>query len=163
MAQRLTRNRGKGVCGGVAAGFADYFNVDPVLVRLGFVLLALANGIGILFYIICWVIMPTNDEQGDSGQMPTGEKVVEEVRVAGEQVRAAGAKVAAEVREQSKDSGRGHMVGGAILVAVGLMFLLDRFSWVFHWPRWLHFGNLWPLILVAIGVAMLMRSRGERA
>ena len=32
--------------GGVAAGFADYFNVDPVFVRLGFVLLALANGIG---------------------------------------------------------------------------------------------------------------------
>lgn len=163
MARRLIRNRRKAVCGGVAAGFADYFNVDPVLVRLGFVLLALANGVGVLFYIICWVIMPTNDEQGASEQVSTGQKVVEEVRVAGEQVRAAGEKVAAEVREQSRDSGRGHMIGGAILVAVGLMFLLDRFSWAFHWPHWLHFGNLWPLILVAVGVAMLMRSREERA
>jgi hypothetical protein len=55
------------------------------------------------------------------------------------------------------------MVGGIVLIAVGLMFLLDRFSWVFHWPHWLRFGNLWPLILVAIGVALLMRSREEKA
>ncbi len=53
MARRLTRNRREAVVDGVGAGFADYFNVDPVLVRLGFVLLAFANGIGLLFYIIC--------------------------------------------------------------------------------------------------------------
>jgi len=147
----------------VAAGFADYFNVDPVLVRLGFVLLALANGVGILFYIIAWVIMPTNEEHDASEHKPAGKQVVEEVRVAGEQVRAAGERVANEVREQTKGSGRGHMIGGAVLVAVGFMFLLDRFSWVFHWPHWLRFGNLWPLILVAIGVSMLMRSREEKA
>jgi len=161
MARRLTRNRRKAVCGGVAAGFADYFNVDPVLVRLGFVLLCFANGIGVLFYIICWVIMPTNEE-GVAGKTSQGEKVAEEVRAAGEQVRAAGEKVVNEVREVG-ESGRGHMIGGAILIILGLMFLLDRFSWVFHWPHWLRFGNLWPLILVAIGVALLVRSREERA
>ncbi len=145
----------------MAAGFADYFNVDPVLVRLGFVLLALANGIGLLFYIICWVIMPTNEE-GVPQQTSTGAKVAEEVRAAGEQVRAAGEQVANEVREV-RESGRGRMIGGVILIVLGLMFLLDRFSWVFHWPHWLRFGNLWPLILVAIGVSMLMRSREKRA
>ena len=161
MAQRLTRNRRKAVIGGVAAGFADYFNVDPVLARLGFVLLFLANGIGLLFYIICWVIMPTNEE-GVPQQTSTGEKVAEEVRAAGEQVRAAGERVANEVREV-RNGGRGRMIGGVVLIVLGLMFLLDRFSWMFHWPHWLRFGNLWPLILVAIGVSMLMRSREERA
>ena len=49
------------------------------------------------------------------------------------------------------------------LIGLGSMLLLDRFSWMFRWPYWLRFGNLWPLILVAIGVALLMRSREERA
>ncbi len=149
------------MCGGVAAGFADYFNVDPVLVRLGFVLLAFADGIGLVFYIICWVIMPTNEE-GVPEQTSPGEKVAAEVRAAGEQVRAAGEKVVHEVR-QAGESGRGHMIGGVILIVLGLMFLLDRVSWVFHWPHWLRFETLWPLILVAIGVGLLMRSREERA
>jgi phage shock protein PspC (stress-responsive transcriptional regulator) len=155
MARRLARNRRKAVCGGVAAGFADYFDVDVVLVRLAFVLLALFNGIGILFYILCWVIMPTEAQDGEPETMSTGEKVVEEVRVAGE-------KVTRKVRD-AHESGRGQRIGGAILIVLGTMFLLDRFSWMFHWPHWLHFGSLWPLILVAVGVAMLLRSRERRS
>ncbi len=147
--------------GGVAAGVADDFNVDPVILRLGFVLLAFANVIGLLFNIICWVIMPTNEEDVPEQTSP-GEKVAAEVRAAGEQVRAAGEKVVNEVRE-ARESGRGHMLGGVVLIVLGLMFLLDRFSWAFYWPQWLRFGNLWPLILVDIGVGLLMRSREERA
>ena len=169
--------------GGVAAGFADYFNVDPVFVRLGFVLLALANGIGLLFYVICWVIVPTQDD-GVAQQTPAGEHVVEEAaaagvdvaeeargageqvaeeaRAAGERIRAAGENVVNEVRDVA-ESGRGHMIAGVILIVVGSVFLLDRFAWMFHWPRWLSFENLLPLVLVAIGVRLLMRAREERA
>ena len=161
MVQRLTRNRREAVCGGVAAGFADYFNVDAVLVRLGFVLLAFANGIGLLFYVICWVIMPVNEEETPE-QMSPGDQVTEEVRAAAQQVRAAGERVVNEVREAG-DTGRGHMIAGIILIVLGSIFLLDRLSWMFRWPYWLSWGYLWPLILVAIGVALLMRSREEKA
>ncbi len=153
MARRLTRNRRDGMCGGVAAGFADYFDVDAVLIRLGFVLLTFVSGVGLVFYVICWVIMPTDDA---SGVHPSAaDNVVKDVRAAGE-------RVASDVRA-ARASGRGQMIGGAILVGLGLMLLADRFSWMFYWPYWLRFGNLWPLILVAIGVAMLMRSREEGA
>ena len=64
MARRLTRNRRDAMCGGVAAGFADYFDVDAVLIRLGFVLLTFVSGVGLVFYVICWVIMPNNEEEG---------------------------------------------------------------------------------------------------
>mgnify|MGYP001187152348 CR=1 FL=1 len=165
MAQRLARNRRDAVCGGVAAGFADYFNVDPVLVRLGFVLLAFANGIGILFYLICWGIMPTLDDderaEGAAGQTSPGERVTDEVRAAAGQVRAAAHRVASEVKEV-RVSGRGHMMLGIALVGLGSILLFDRFAWMFRWPYWLRFGTLWPLILVAIGVALLVRSREER-
>jgi hypothetical protein len=84
------------------------------------------------------------------------------VRAATETVRAAGEKVANEVREAG-EAGRGRMIGGIVLIALGSMFLLDRVSWMFYWPHWLRFENLWPLILMAIGVALLMRSREENA
>jgi phage shock protein C len=43
---------------GVSGGLAEYFNVDPVIVRLIFVLLTLTSGFGIPVYIVLWVIMP---------------------------------------------------------------------------------------------------------
>ena len=91
-----------------------------------------------------------------------GEQVAEEARAAGERIRAAGENVVNEVREVA-GSGRGHMIAGVILIVVGSVFLLDRFAWMFHWPRWLSFENLLPLVLVAIGVRLLMRAREERA
>lgn len=56
---RSTRNR---VLGGVCGGFAQYFNIDPVLVRIIFVLLMLFSGVGILIYIISWILMPASQE-----------------------------------------------------------------------------------------------------
>ena len=44
--------------GGVCAGLAEYFNIDPTLVRLLWVLLALVFGGGVLAYIIFWIVMP---------------------------------------------------------------------------------------------------------
>ena len=43
---------------GVCAGIAEYFNVDPTLVRLAWVLFSLMGGSGILAYIICVIIIP---------------------------------------------------------------------------------------------------------
>ena len=43
---------------GVCAGIAEYFGIDPTLVRLGVALLTLAGGCGILAYIICAIIIP---------------------------------------------------------------------------------------------------------
>ena len=43
-----------GVCGGIA----EYFNIDPTLVRLGWVLFSLLGGSGLLAYIIAAIIMP---------------------------------------------------------------------------------------------------------
>jgi phage shock protein PspC (stress-responsive transcriptional regulator) len=49
---------------GVAGGLAEYFNADPVLVRILFVLLTLlgGGGLGILIYIVLWIVMPEASE-----------------------------------------------------------------------------------------------------
>lgn len=56
--KRLVRPTTNRMVAGVAAGLADYMNLDPTIVRLLFVLLALAGGPGILIYIIMWIVMP---------------------------------------------------------------------------------------------------------
>ncbi|MCB9419339.1 MAG: PspC domain-containing protein [Ardenticatenaceae bacterium] len=56
--KRLVRSTTDRMVAGVAAGLADYMNLDPTIVRLLFVLLALAGGPGILIYIIMWIVMP---------------------------------------------------------------------------------------------------------
>ena len=43
-----------GVCGGVA----EYFNVDPTVVRIVWLLLVLCCGIGAIAYLVCWLLMP---------------------------------------------------------------------------------------------------------
>lgn len=55
---RLTRSRQDRVIAGVCGGLGHYFNLDPVLVRVGFVALTLAAGAGILIYILAAIILP---------------------------------------------------------------------------------------------------------
>ena len=58
MEKRLQRSRTEKMIGGVCGGLADYFSVDPTVVRVLWVLLTLLGGAGILLYVILWVIMP---------------------------------------------------------------------------------------------------------
>jgi phage shock protein C len=46
------------IVGGVCSGLAESLHVDPIWVRLAFVLLAFMQGIGILLYVILWILMP---------------------------------------------------------------------------------------------------------
>ncbi len=62
MDKKLTRSTQDQMVGGVAAGIADYLNLDPVIVRLIFVLLTLKSGIGPVLYLILWLIMPEEEE-----------------------------------------------------------------------------------------------------
>ncbi len=58
MEKRLTRSTNNQMIAGVAAGIANYFNIDSTIVRLIFVVTALTGGPGILAYLIMWVLMP---------------------------------------------------------------------------------------------------------
>ena len=57
MNKKLYRSRDNRMVGGVCAGLAKYFELDPTLVRLGMVVLMVLGG-GILIYIIAWLIVP---------------------------------------------------------------------------------------------------------
>ena len=103
----LRRSRDERVIGGVCGGLGRYLGIDPVLLRIAFVILAIAGGGGILLYVVSWILIPEQREGEDLGT----------------------------ARPSSIDSTR-LIVGGA-LIAIGTILLLNlslpRFGKYF-WP-----------------------------
>jgi phage shock protein C len=83
--QRLMRSRSDKIVAGVAGGIAQYLAVDPVFVRLAFVIAGL-SGIGLLLYPILWLIMPVEGGSGSAPDQALGEMRHQAARV-GEEVR----------------------------------------------------------------------------
>jgi len=166
--KRLVRDTHHGVIGGVAAGLGQYLNVDPVLVRLAFVLLFFANGFGLLAYLICWVVIPQGEatapvvsppataaaEQGFEAVRVAGARVADEVRSAADNVRTA----AANARAAAPEPARAQAVIGGFLVVGGALLLADNFGWL-RWPYWFNIETLWPLLLVGLGVGRIVKSQ----
>lgn len=147
MEKRLYRNTRNKMIGGVCTGLAEYFRIDPVLIRLVFVILALHQGIGILAYVILWIVVPARFEPvlaggaaGETGPIPDD----------------AAPETGTALEEKEKTPGKGSLYGGIILIVIGVLFLLDNFipSFGFH--------DFWPLLLIAIGGGMLWNSWPQR-
>lgn len=68
MEKRLYRPADDRVLAGVCSGIAQYFGLDPALVRLGWVLLTFFAGFGFVPYIVAWGVMP--DESGERAALP---------------------------------------------------------------------------------------------
>ena len=61
--KRVYRSKKSKMLAGVCGGIAEYFDVDPVLVRLLFVMLALMGFAGIILYLVAWLIIPESPGQ----------------------------------------------------------------------------------------------------
>ena len=111
MNRRLYRSTEHKVIGGVCGGLGEYFNIDPTLVRLVFVVLTFLHGVAILAYLIGWVIIPaqlvTQPPPASSPPPPPSPK-------------------------------RRSVLPGLILIGLGVLFLLHELVWWFHfhhvWP-----------------------------
>ena len=55
---RLFRSRSQKMISGVCGGLGEYFDVDPVLIRLLFVVTTFISGVGILAYVVLWIVVP---------------------------------------------------------------------------------------------------------
>mgnify|MGYP000005551154 CR=1 FL=1 len=103
MSKRLCRLKEERIIAGVCAGVADYFEIDPTIVRIVWLLSAFA-GFGILAYLVCWIIMPEQNPSVSADSYPNGNSAAD--------------------KEKSKQ------VLGIVLIVVGSIFLIDRF---FQW------------------------------
>jgi phage shock protein PspC (stress-responsive transcriptional regulator) len=152
--------------GGVAAGFASYFGIDPNVVRLIFLVLAFVTGGGFaLVYMLLWLLIPgTASTAADVNQV-----INENVGDMGAQLRGfTGAKAGnggAAQPNGSPNPTQGQLPPNAAsvqprqgnpavaLIAIGVFFLLLNLGFFrfFAWGVW------WPLLLVGLGVMMISR------
>lgn len=56
--KRLYRSRSERILAGVCGGLADYLGLDPVLVRVLWIVVVLSFGLGILAYVLLWLLTP---------------------------------------------------------------------------------------------------------
>jgi phage shock protein C len=59
MDKKLYRSSSQKMIAGVCGGLGEYFNIDPTVVRLGWVLFGLLGGSGLLAYLICVIVIPS--------------------------------------------------------------------------------------------------------
>lgn len=140
MNKRLYRSHKEKMIGGVCGGIAEYFDIDPVLIRILFVVAVFAGGSGILAYIICWIIIP--DQPYSTPVSPTTDSTQP------------GSSQPQPVPEPNNH--KGSTAAGVIFIIIGGLFLADNFLPHFH------FRDFWPLIFIALGIAILSRS-GRRS
>lgn len=69
-AHRLHRGRRGRMIAGVCAGLADHLGVDPVVLRVVFLFLAIGGGFGGLLYLLCWILIPEEVEGAGSPGSP---------------------------------------------------------------------------------------------
>jgi phage shock protein C len=75
--RRILRSRSERMIAGVCGGLAAYFNIDPLIVRLGFALLAMMNGVGIMLYLLLWLLLPNEDSVAADSRGQVRENVDE--------------------------------------------------------------------------------------
>jgi phage shock protein PspC (stress-responsive transcriptional regulator) len=135
---------------GVCGGLAEYFAIDPVIVRLIFVLAVIFGGSGILAYIILWIIIPQKPYiiTPFNTNPPSGENPEEEKKSESSETNMNFANI-------NKNQSNRSIYAGAFLILLGGIFLLDNFVPHFH------FGDFWPLILIGLGFAIILNARNN--
>jgi phage shock protein C len=64
-AKRLYRSRNDKFLAGICGGVGKYLDIDPIIIRLIFIVLLLSVGFGILIYLIAWILVPLEPEDAE--------------------------------------------------------------------------------------------------
>jgi len=122
MEKKLYRSRTSSMIAGVCGGLGEYLKVDPTILRVVAVLLIFAKGIGLLAYLIGWIVIPRRPEM--EAEVVTSER-----------------------------SELSRLLPGLALIVIGLIFLVNNLI------PWFRFSYLWPVVLIVLGVALLLKTQ----
>jgi len=135
------------VIGGVCGGLAEYYDVDPTIVRLATILLVLGLGFPVLAYLVGWIIIPRQPLVMTANQSAGEDATAQYPSEPNQPVETV---PNADTSRKKESSGISSMVPGIALVALGLFALLKGYFW-WHWD------DLLPVGLVVIGVYLILR------
>lgn len=157
MKKKLYRSKKDCVIGGVCGGIAEYFDVDPTLVRLLAILIFFFGGSGIIAYIIGWIIIPQNPN-GNTEDNSENKSEIKGKTKKGTDTDKVSKKVEenlVEERSEGNSERNRNIILGIILIIAGLIFMG---STLFPWITWIAWGTFWPVIIIVVGLVIIIRA-----
>ncbi|MCR4418024.1 MAG: PspC domain-containing protein [Ignavibacteria bacterium] len=139
MNKKLYRSRQNKIIGGVCGGIGKYFDIDPVLIRLLFVLITLFNGAGLILYIILLIILPLEPFNPDEFEIKDFTEIPDE-------------KLANTPSDFNDRKEKTKKIFGIILLIIGTLLFLENFINI------LDFEIIAPLIMILIGLYLIYDS-----
>lgn len=142
---KLYRSVSDRMIGGVCGGLGVFLRIDPVFIRLLFVLLLFGSDFGFILYLLLWILIPEEGKAYGFKEESFGTKV-----------RSMGDDIQGAVTQPHPQSGL--IIGVGLIVVGGLMFI-DRLD--LNWLDWFDLDILWPLLLVVGGITLLFRKKEQ--
>lgn len=142
---KLYRSTTSRVFGGVAGGIAEYFSMDPVIIRIIFVLAAIFGGGGVLIYLVLWIAVP---------ERPFTSTMFNKENSTAHEANKENSPKTESIPDTEKEGRKytGSMIGGIILIGIGALILASRVI-----PQ-VYFSDLWPFVLVVAGIILIVNS-----
>jgi phage shock protein PspC (stress-responsive transcriptional regulator) len=152
---------------GVCGGLAKYFDIDPTIVRVLFVVSIFIGGGGILAYIILWIVVPEEQiifQSAGQGSQTDSDSKESNSHTDKESSKFDSSNFNAEINKKVNDAANEinkimdearsnkKVFGGTILILLGILFLLDNLFPYFD------FGDYWPIILIVLGVGIIIKA-----
>jgi phage shock protein C len=129
--KKLFRSVNDNIIAGVCGGLAEYFQIDSLLIRIIFILLAIGGGSGLLIYLILWLVVPKETEKEKDKSM------AKEI----------------SARQDKKIKRKRINILGVVLILVGLTALWNQI-----FPKMVDWNIFWPITLVFVGILLIFRD-----
>lgn len=149
--KRLLRNTKNKLIAGVAAGIADYFDLDPNVIRFLFIVLTAFGGSGILMYLLLWLLLPSDMSEANDSR----DTVKENVQQMKDAVRGFTDQIKNEQpHAMNEKKGKSQQYLGSILVILGILFLLKNLGLIDLYL----IQKFWPVLIIFLGVALVSQN-----
>lgn len=169
MNKKLYRDEYHKVLGGVCSGLAEYFEMDVTVIRLLFAFTVIVMGVGIIPYVVLWIVLPKKGYLYSQYNNPTVDYTVPPQQPEGEFTHQGNpfenrpyannpfANVPLENVPLKQKSNAGIIVG-MVLIIVGAAILIDEYNLIPDFD----FDRLWPVILVFVGGALIISGQKKQ-
>lgn len=143
----LHRSESNKVIAGVAGGLGEYFNIDPTIIRIIFILLTIFGGSGLIIYVVLWLIVPTKSQ--------TVKHPQDTIRSNIEDMKSTTKTFAHGIGNPGTGRDNSRFWWAIIIIVLGFFFLMNNYGLLDS----LDLDKLWPLILIIVGLAIILRKK----
>jgi len=144
----VQRSRNHRIIAGVCGGLGEYFDIDPVFIRLLFVVISFFYGIGIVSYIVLWIIIPSAPFEAT---YPSSENQAN-TNSDFDNKFAENKEVEEDINKVNKNTKDIRLLIGSILLLIGILIFLKEFV-----PD-INSGLIWSIVSIIIGNSLIIIS-----